>query len=309
TSLSDPIAQRTVLFNNNYCTLTLDGSGNTCISKTEHPAENGTPVATSLPFIPRVETFTATNSALFILDNDGKLYTSTNGSSWSSTGQTWQSITAPYGDTLTGIAETNGTLFHVTYPASTTSPVKDDFPVSGNSQAIQYASDWGQQPQIITVGGLRADGIPTPSVWAYDGNTWICINKATPMAAEGITIAPYYCCQTDTNTWIATTRSVLLAMGGRMKDGKIIESNYISYDLGFHWEEAPKVMQPSALFPALSDAQAFIVNHEFNSRAVRPITEWDTPFIYLYGGNKVNRTLSPTIYRGVIKRLEFKPLQ
>ena len=212
-------------------------------------------------------------------------------------------------NSLVGIADNDGSLFHVTYPATVTSPVKTNFPVNGNSQVIRYATDWGQQAQVITVGGLGADGVPTPSVWAYDGKTWACINSSTPMAAQGITVVPYYYCQTDTNTWISTTHSVLLAMGGRMSDNKMLSDNYISYDLGFHWVKAPSVMQPDKKFPTLYDAQAFIVNEEQHSRAVKPITEWDTPFIYLYGGRKAGGSLSPAIYRGVIRRLEFKPLQ
>lgn len=308
-TLSDPIAQRTVNFNKKYYTLTADAAGAVALNIANLPSLAGSDVTPSMSFKPVVDSFTATSSALYILSEDGSLYTSTDGSAWTSCNTTWKSITAPYGDTLTGIADINGTLYHVTYPADNETVVEANFPITGNSQVIRYTTEWSPRAQIITAGGLAADGTPTPTVWAYDGIDWACLNASTPLPAEGITMFPYYCCLTDTNTWVATTRSVIVAMGGR-KAGQLINGDvYISYDLGFNWAKAPVSMQLPIQFPALYGSQAFVVSEEQHSRAVRPITEWDTPFIYLYGGCKPDGTLSPRIYRGVINRLQYKPLQ
>ncbi len=308
-ALSQPTAQRTVNFKDKYYTLTTDAAGSLALNITSHPALSGDNVTPAMSFTPDIDSFTATASALYILDTDGNLFTSTDSRSWTGCNVTWKSITAPYGDTLTGIAETDGKLYHVTYPAGNTTVVEPNFPVKGNSQAIRYATDWAQQAQIITVGGLNAAGVPTPSAWAFDGNSWACLNSSTPMEAEGISLFPYYCCLTDTNTWVATTRSVIVAMGGRTAKNTFNGDVYISYDLGFNWAKAPESMQLPSRFPALYGSQAFVINEEQHSRAIRPITEWDTPFIYLYGGRSTDGAFVSTIYRGAIKRFEYKPLQ
>ncbi len=308
-SLTDIKEQRTVEFNRKLYTLTTDGTANACMSIADNPA--ATPVRTpfSFPFTPDVNSMTATTVSLYILDISGELYSSDNGTTWNSCGTTWKSITAPYGETLVGIAEINGKLTHVTYPYGATSDVNAEFPITGNSSAIYYATEWGTQPQIITLGGLKADGTPTPTAWAYDGNRWACIATKTPMKASGIAVFPYYCCRTDTNTWVASTRSVLVAMGGQESATKMQDTVYISYDLGFNWAKASVTMQLPKELPSLQGAQVFVNNEEKHSRAVRPITEWDTPYIYMYGGRTANGELMPRIYRGVINRLQFKPLQ
>ena len=309
TSLSAVKAQRTVQFGNKIYTLTTDGTANACMHVADSPAVKGTSTQFTFPFNPDVNMLTATTTSLYILADDGALYSSINGTDWNSCGTIWKSITAPYGSTLLGIADINGTLTHVTYPAGATSTVKTDFPVKGNSAAIRYTTDWGLLPQIITVGGVKADGKTTPTAWAYDGNTWACIAQKTPMSAEGMAVFPYYCCQTDTNTWVASTRSVLVAMGGRESATKMQDTIYISYDLGFNWTKAPNLMQLPKKFPLLYNAQVIVNNEVKHSRAIKPITEWDTPYIYMYGGYLATDKLMPRVYRGVINRMQFKPLQ
>ena len=44
------------------------------------------------------------------------------------------------------------------------------------------------------------------------------------------------------------------------------------------------------------------------SRAVTPVTTWECPYIYLYGGDNASGSLNPQVWRGVINRLTFKPL-
>lgn len=309
TALSAPKAQRTVEFSGKIWTLTTDGGTGACMHVAANPATAGTNNTFTFPFTPDVNSLTATSSSLFILDTEGGLYSSADGTTWTSCSTSWKSITAPYGTTLLGIAETDGGLTHVAYPAGATSAVEANFPIRGNSAAIPYSTDWGVRPQIVTVGGVKADGKTTPTAWAYDGTSWACIAEDTPMSARGMSVFPYYCCSTDTNTWRATTKSVLVAMGGRLDNNNAQDTVYISYDLGFNWSKAPELMQLPAAFPKVHDAQIIVNNEETHSRAVKPITEWDTPYLYMYGGYSATDELMPRVYRGVINRMEFKPLQ
>jgi hypothetical protein len=45
------------------------------------------------------------------------------------------------------------------------------------------------------------------------------------------------------------------------------------------------------------------------SRATAPITQWEVPYIYLFGGYDSEGYLYNSVWRGVINRLSFKPLQ
>lgn len=309
TAIEAPTASATVYFNHEFYTLTADASGAASLNIAASPLEQGADKAVTLPFTPRISSFTATTTAFYMLADNGDLYSSADATAWSPCGANWVSITAPYGATLTGIALDNGTYRHATWPGTTSTPVAADFPVSGNSQAISYTTPWSPQAQIITMGGRKADGGITPTVWAYDGTSWAKIADNTPLKADGALMFPYYVCETDTNTWVTTTRSVFIAMTGRTSPSEFNGTTYISYDLGFNWKKAPELMQTPARFPAIEGARAFISNSTMTSRAVKPITEWDTPYVYIYGGTTRDGRLSPAVIRGVVNRLQFKPLQ
>ena len=46
-----------------------------------------------------------------------------------------------------------------------------------------------------------------------------------------------------------------------------------------------------------------------NSRATAPITEWDAPYIYIFGGYEADGSLNRGLWRGVINRFTFTPIQ
>ena len=82
---------------------------------------------------------------------------------------------------------------HVTYPASTETVAASDFPVGGNSASVKFTSKWASQPQIVTMGGRKADGTFTGATWAYDGSSWARISESMP-AAEGYAVTQYQIC-------------------------------------------------------------------------------------------------------------------
>lgn len=291
----------------------------------------------TLPAGARLESLTACGSALYILDSDNALHTSADlGSTWSATGATMSHIYGVFSDKLIGVEpQSDGSYLHVTYPASVTSAVSRDCPVSGTSQTVTYTSEWSTEPMLILVGGRRADGSLTGDCWAFDGNEW-APSSITPMAAiEGAVMVPYFA-YSQKSDWTLTKRSILLAMGGRKANGEVNSTVYISYDRGVHWSIAPTSMQLPADIPALYGASALVQSKLITSRAAysgwnplqlkplapwyvpmstassrasEPITEWDCPYIYIIGGHKADGTYSEQIYRAVINRLMFKPIQ
>ena len=142
----------------------------------------------------------------------------------------------------------------------------------------------------------------------------------------------------DTLTWRVTELPVLIAMGGENASG-LNKKVYVSRNSGIDWKEGDELLQlPKYILPR-TQAQAIVVDQPvemsrtsmsswksyqsvplpgwwkiaseawYESRAVAPITEWDVPYIYLFGGYDGNGELYDSVWRGVINRLVFKPLQ
>ena len=149
-----------------------------------------------------------------------------------------------------------------------------------------------------------------------------------------MTLVPYYTFDTDTLTWNTSNFPTLLAMFGRNESGLVERTVYISRDQGMHWKKGDQSLQLPEYIPSMDKAQAFVVTETmhsrslggwetmpnptlprwwtiempYQSRAITPITEWETPFIYLFGGeDDANRT-TLFMWRGVINRLTFKPI-
>lgn len=114
---------------------------------------------------------------------------------------------------------------------------------------------------------------------------------------------------------------------------------YISYDFGITWKDADTYLQFPSDFPAFSSAQAFVKDYTLTSRAMsdgawtdiptaglpawatpvniaaqagsrvsKPVTSWECPYIFLFGGYGADGNLIPYVTRGVINRFTFQPL-
>lgn len=108
---------------------------------------------------------------------------------------------------------------------------------------------------------------------------------------------------------MVSRQSAWIAFGGQLADGKINKTVYVSLDNGLNWNEAADDLQLPAEFEPRRAASVVLHEQTFHSRAVKPITEWDAPFIYLYGGYDNFGTIINETRIGVINRMTFKPLQ
>lgn len=190
---------------------------------------------------------------------------------------------------------------------------------------------------MIIAGGIDAQGNKVGGTWAYDGNQWAEISMASLPALEAPVIVPYYAYKGD-KYWKMTKQSVLLAFGGISSANRVNPTVYISYDRGVHWATAPDLLQLPQSFQPGAYAQALVFDTTYTtgqpaissgwstpiypeipvwsvrvqptmSRASTPITSWECPYIYLFGGTDASGKLNTKVYRGVINRLAFKPLQ
>lgn len=332
TTLASVTAQHTVEHQNKVLCFTED-AGAFCMMSAENPSGNWTEENINLPANACIGSITSGNSKLYILDTDDNLYESTDlGASWTSTGVKMSYIYGCVTDQVIGVRNDNGTYVHTTYPESFENVAPNGCPIKATSQALTYTTEWSSAPFMIVAGGLDAEGNAVVGTWGYDGTEWSKISASGLPALESPEIVPYYTFKSD-KFWEVTKASILLAFGGYTADKQNNTSVYISYDFGVHWAIAPLKLQLPESFTPGAYAQALAINSEMTdednswstpeelnlpawyqleiatSRATAPITSWDCPYIYVFGGIDAVNGFNNRIYRGVINRLLFKPLQ
>lgn len=325
TSLSVVRSQKTTRLVDTAVCLTSNGS-RFCIATTDNPgADDWSMIAPTFTFTPDVASLEATDEALYILSTEGKLYRSADkGATWAYTGVTMYHLYGCYGDRLLGVVKnSDGSFSHASYkhPSLSVSPSSvGDCPVAGTSQLVSFDSKWSVAPQLTMQGGRKADGSLTNATWGYDGKTWAKLSETFPVAAEGVTLVSYIITSTDTIAWTSSQTPALLAFGGRKEVG-VNDTLYISRDFGVHWSKGGDNLQLPSYMPATGSAQALVYDTKYKEessakswkrlmpKALKPITEWSAPFIYLFGGHDAFGVVYPYIWKGVINSLTFKPLQ
>lgn len=334
----NPESQRTLIHGDKIYSFLLDAGGNCRIAVMDNPSEPMAVSATAnMPAGLDLRSIVSNGNEFFALDNNGVMYSSTDGVSWNGTGETWSHIYGAYESQILGVKKVGDDYYHVTYPDNGTSAkVPADCPIDGTSDLIvMEASKWADDPQAIFTGGKIANGNLTGATWAYDGSQWAKISM-TPIdrAKEGMSLFPYFTFRKATNSWSVTKQMTLFATGGRLANGTTSKYVYISNDMGITWELAGDLMQLPSYIPSFFNADAIVWASELGSRgagmgwnemttpaipawlmlpeeggrAISPVTTWDCPYIYLYGGENASGTLNPQVWRGVINRLTFKPL-
>ena len=332
--------QKTVQRGETYFCLTNEGS-NWNIASTKNPGETWSHRAVTFGFNPDVNSFTATDNALYILDTDHNLYQSDDeGQTWQSTGRKLNYLYGNFGTELLASMESSGSWSVVTYPGLQVSDMAAGFPVSGTSQTFNFTPEMSSKSQLVMTGGQTASGSLSRDTWGYDGSTWVKISKtALPYGMKEVTLVPYYVVKTDTTTWQTSTNSALIAMFGTLESGALNDSVYISRDLGMHWSVADSTMQINGALDLRTAAQGYTASSTMyvnsrsaaksnwrslegitlpagarylddqRSRATTLITEWECPYIYVFGGKSATGEQLPTMWRAFIRRFTFKPLQ
>ena len=316
-----------------YC-LTSSSTEHYCLAATTDPdAADWNAQEISLGFTPDVTSLRATGTHLYILSASGRLYDSADGIVWSDTGVDMSYIYGPYNDQILG---SDGSSI-VSYPSGHKTPMPEGFPVRGTSLPASYTSSMATSDQIVIIGGVCADGTLSPNAWGYDGNQWACLSMSNPLpeGVESPVLVAYDLFDVPLSTWSPVKYPALVAFGGKKADGSISRTVYISKDWGMNWQKAPELMalpeklpalyyQPSYVYSTTLHARsskwadlgvrplypfASFVTPASTSRATTPITQWECPAIYLFGGLDAAGNVNPTIWRGVISRYTFKPVQ
>lgn len=337
TSLAGVTEQHTVRHDGKAYCLTTDGR-NYCMAVAANPGEGSWQTsAVNFSFTPFVSTLRSTSDALYILADNHDLYKSTDGGiNWSATSYTFDYLIGGYGSDLIGTVQ-NGSQWSIVTTSGDSRQAPADFPVSGMSVPIEYTFPMSDAHQFTVVGGRTATGDLTAASWGFDGKEWACLSdRKLPYPMENVMVAPYFIFS-ENDYFVATKSSIFVAFGGLLADGTCNDTTYISYNYGMSWSKASEEMQLPREVPAMQGAQALVFPKELSSRsamsqwtpmATRPvpsswmpvsgslsgrasteITSWECPYIYVFGGMNPDYELYDTVWRGVINRFTFKPIQ
>ena len=338
---SGATAQRTVQRGSAAYTFSTDGSHYNVAATSDFAAWD--PEAFTPGFAMDVASIVATDDKFYALATDGTLWSATQAAGpWSSEGLHFSCLYGAYGAEVVGLctdANDGATPGVMLYPSLKPASAPAGMPVSGFSPAVCLsAADGENTSQLIIAGGRDSDGRLTAETFGFDGSSWVQLSlKGLPEAMEGLAVAPYYSLRNKAIEWRVDVLPTLLAMGGRKADGKLNDVVYMSRDWGMHWQKADSLLQPGTHMPVVCGAQTLVAEHTFGvarsagawqelparrmpigarfagaatlSRATAPITEWDAPYIYLFGGYTADGKLNTGIWRGVINRFTFKPIQ
>lgn len=283
-------------------------------------------------FVPDVRTLRATPDMLYMLDASGVLHSSEDGITWSNSGIVWTNIIGTYGDVLLGIRNEGGTLMHTCWPTDAgfaETPLKNDFPVTGFSDFVQFSNRWTTLPIGFMTGGVLADGSLTDKTWGFDGDHWEVLSQGMVPEMTGATIVPYYVYRKTSSSLVQTEFSVWMLIGGGFDNGYANRIIYVSYDNGVNWYAADTQMQLPSDFPSLRSLDGIVVEwskqaslsenwSKVNGRALPGMARikysvedyevyWDCPYIYIFGGIRNTGVLNDEIWRGVLNRLSFIP--
>lgn len=266
--------------------------------------------ATNLPADADVNSLAATADTLYIHCTSGSVLTSADGATWTEIATGWSHLYGAYGSQIIGVK--NGRW--ICHPSGNEGELPAGMPVSGTSRMWTFTNDWALSPHAMFVGGHDASGTFRGDAWGFDGQQWMRLSgylgaRQLP-PAENMALVPYFTFRVNSTNYLTTKQSAWLAFGGQMADGKLNDKVYISLDNGVNWLEGSESLQLPAAIAARTAPSLLLVNKpESASRAIKPITQWDAPYIHLIGGYDAQNNLFDQSWTGVLNRLTFKPLQ
>lgn len=238
--LGSPLRQKTVEMKGMAVSLIEENDGTYTLATCDNLyADTWKKHQITLPFKPDTGSLAASGTTLWILDDAGNLYTTTDLETFTPAGEKWLSITGTYLDSAIGIREEEGKRYFAQHPVRDMNQceIPADFPVSGASNFVTLQNKWTSSPVALAACGRKADGKMSDSVWAFDGKEWIILSNGGLPAMEGASLIPYYNYRPSHSGNSMIEYGVWMLLGGRMADGSFNRTIYISYDNGVTWHK------------------------------------------------------------------------
>lgn len=305
------VAQQTVEMGSRFYCVSKKASGKFVVAISDDAeARPWNETEIQLPDDADVNSLAATTDALYMHTASGAILTSADGSAWSEIAAGWDHLYGAWNGQVIGVKAGRW----ITYPSGNEGDLPAGMPVSGTSRMWTFTNDWALSPQAIFVGGRDTAGNLSADAWGFDGQNWMRLSgylgaRQLPRA-ENMALIPYFTFRVNSTNYLTTKQSAWLAFGGLMADGTMNPKVYISLDNGVNWLEGSESIQlPKEFAPRTSPSLLLINKTETISRAIKPITQWDAPYIHVIGGYNEHNALYNQSWAGVINRLTFKPLQ
>ncbi len=305
------VGQQTVEMGGRYYCLGQKADGKFVVATSADAESRPWAETTSnLPADADINSLAATPDALFMRCASGSVVTSADGISWTEVATGWSHLYGAYASQIIGVK--NGRW--ICYPSGNEGELPAGMPVIGTSRMWTFTNDWALSPQAMFAGGRDASGNYSGDTWGFDGRQWMRLSgylgaRQLP-GAENMALVPYFTFRVNSTNYLTTKQSAWLAFGGRMANGELNKKVYISLDNGINWLEGSESIQLPAAISARTSPSILLINQlQTASRAIKPITQWDAPYIHLIGGYDADQKLFDQSWVGVINRLTFKPLQ
>lgn len=290
----------------------------------------------TIPFDANVASLAVADGRFYLLDTAGALRSSTDMATWTETGCVWRTIYGAYGKELLGCSEANGAWTIESYPSGVKTQMPDGFPVEGVSAPQTFDSDMAYSPQLMMIGGRDASGRCINGAWGYDGTDWALIShRPIPEGIDGMCLVAYDLFSVPTTTWRPVRYPALLAFGGINEAGEMNRTVYTSSDWGMTWRRGSDLIQLPSDLEVCAGSSAIVYATTLTaarsaegwtplevkplypqcapvewlpaSRVDKPITEWECPAIYVYGGRDARGQQSTKAWRGQLLRYTFLP--
>ena len=253
-ALTDPETAKAVACGGTTYCLVAENGNYTMSLTTDIATNNWNKQTVAFTFKPDVNSLTATDKALFVLDaNEICTNPDRRRHQLDRHRNKYSSLIAGYGDTLLAVAASESGYFTVDLTdngTETKTAAPKEFPVKGFSQAFKYNSDWGTSEMLFMVGGEMADGNYTGATPGCDGKNWASTGNRQLPKLTGITLVPYYYFQ-RVASGDYDKYPVLLAIGGRTANGVISKKVYISCNNGLDWKLGDDLLQLPELYARL----------------------------------------------------------
>lgn len=189
-----------------------------------------------MPLNPIIRNMQEYNGKYYVIADDGKMYSSTNGYTWTGTNgdisdsnYEFQSLLFVFYDKLWCIMKSNtDNTYHFATSVDgqtwiVSGLVPNNFPI-GDFSSVSFTSRTNQ-PKVVVAGGVGVNGDNLQNIWSTeDGSYWI------DFSTENTTMGSLY------GSTIIHYGDKLLMFGGLKDDGSLADSTYLeSKDEGLSW--------------------------------------------------------------------------
>lgn len=290
--------QQAVFFQNKFYFYVSSGVNNYLYTSADAVSWANATV-TGLPPYSNLRDITTFNNKLYLVHEDGRIFSTGDGIIWTSAdpdvaGYTIHNLLFALENNLWSVfqQQANQKYYFATSADGIVWQIEDELPAKFpivDFAALSFQSRT-KKPKAIVLGGYAPNGELLSSVWSVQKNInneykWVnfALNKSTMGSLAGASVIPY--------------DNKLLLYGGMDINDNVVENHYMeSFDEGFSWRRA------DALYNVIEDLE---IPFSYQPRSYQSVIHDEAShYIYLIGGRTKNQVFSD-VWVGKLNRMSF----